>query len=192
MWMAQCMGKRLGQHSTEEAAARAYHDNVEESERPRVPFDSRPEGAQFVSMTCRASAWQVSLASRRLPFYSRMDAFKGCHSTWRGNLRGPRKEEGWRARSAFKLLQIDDSFNIFEGVKHVVDLCAAPGSWSQVLSRKASPSHTIHLFISSASAFFTSLQAKLCIARRAAWLHTCSCKRPYPRPCRPTSARGIS
>ncbi|XP_052172879.1 putative tRNA (cytidine(32)/guanosine(34)-2'-O)-methyltransferase isoform X1 [Diospyros lotus] len=46
------------------------------------------------------------------------------------------KEEGWRARSAFKLLQIDEEFNIFEGVKHVVDLCAAPGSWSQVLSRK--------------------------------------------------------
>ena len=44
------------------------------------------------------------------------------------------KEEGWRARSAFKLLQIDDSFDIFHGVQHVVDLCAAPGSWSQVLS----------------------------------------------------------
>ncbi|MEW5302588.1 MAG: hypothetical protein WDW36_005357 [Sanguina aurantia] len=46
------------------------------------------------------------------------------------------KEEGWRARSAFKLLQIDEAFNIFSGVKHAVDLCAAPGSWSQVLSRK--------------------------------------------------------
>ena len=46
------------------------------------------------------------------------------------------KEEGWRARSAFKLMQINDEFNIFEGVKRVVDLCAAPGSWSQVLSKK--------------------------------------------------------
>jgi tRNA (cytidine32/guanosine34-2'-O)-methyltransferase len=46
------------------------------------------------------------------------------------------KEEGWRARSAFKLLQIDEKFNIFEGVKRAVDLCAAPGSWTQVLSRK--------------------------------------------------------
>ena len=46
------------------------------------------------------------------------------------------KEEGWRARSAFKLLQINDEFNIFSGVKRVVDLCAAPGSWSQVLSKK--------------------------------------------------------
>ena len=46
------------------------------------------------------------------------------------------KEEGWRARSAFKLMQIDEDFQIFNGVKKVVDLCAAPGSWSQVLSKK--------------------------------------------------------
>lgn len=46
------------------------------------------------------------------------------------------KEEGWRARSAFKLLQIDDEFQILDGVTKAVDLCAAPGSWSQVLSRK--------------------------------------------------------
>lgn len=46
------------------------------------------------------------------------------------------KEEGWRARSAFKLLQLNEDFNLFSGVSRVVDLCAAPGSWSQVLSRK--------------------------------------------------------
>jgi len=46
------------------------------------------------------------------------------------------KELGFRARSAFKLLQIDEEFNLFKGVKRAVDLCAAPGSWSQVLSRK--------------------------------------------------------
>lgn len=46
------------------------------------------------------------------------------------------KEGGWRARSAFKLLQINEDFDLFTGVKRVVDLCAAPGSWSQVLSRK--------------------------------------------------------
>ncbi|XP_072388057.1 tRNA (cytidine(32)/guanosine(34)-2'-O)-methyltransferase-like [Diabrotica undecimpunctata] len=46
------------------------------------------------------------------------------------------KEQGWRARSAFKLLQIDEKYNIFDGVTRAVDLCAAPGSWSQVLSRK--------------------------------------------------------
>jgi tRNA (cytidine32/guanosine34-2'-O)-methyltransferase len=42
------------------------------------------------------------------------------------------QKEGWHARSAFRLLQIDEAMHIFEGVHHVVDLCAAPGSWSQV------------------------------------------------------------
>jgi tRNA (cytidine32/guanosine34-2'-O)-methyltransferase len=45
------------------------------------------------------------------------------------------KEQGWRARSAFKLIQIDEQFDLFADVTRVVDLCAAPGSWSQVLSR---------------------------------------------------------
>lgn len=47
------------------------------------------------------------------------------------------KEYGFRARSAFKLLQIDEEYNFFSSdVKRVIDLCAAPGSWCQVLSSK--------------------------------------------------------
>lgn len=50
------------------------------------------------------------------------------------------KEQNWRARSAFKLIQIDEQFDLFSHLDplactRVVDLCAAPGSWSQVLSR---------------------------------------------------------
>lgn len=44
------------------------------------------------------------------------------------------KEVGFRARSAFKLLQIDEEYGLFDGVDRVIDLCAAPGSWCQVLS----------------------------------------------------------
>ncbi|CAD8205447.1 unnamed protein product [Paramecium octaurelia] len=46
------------------------------------------------------------------------------------------KEDQFRARSAYKLLQIDDSFQIFRQVERAIDLCAAPGSWSQVLVKK--------------------------------------------------------
>ena len=49
------------------------------------------------------------------------------------------KASGFRARSAFKLLQINELFNIFDNVHNVVDLCAAPGSWSQVLSQHLIP-----------------------------------------------------
>lgn len=53
------------------------------------------------------------------------------------------KEDGWRARSAFKLLQLDEKLDIFAGVSRAVDLCAAPGSWSQVLSKKLGENCTI-------------------------------------------------
>ena len=46
------------------------------------------------------------------------------------------KEEGFRARSSYKLLQVDATFDIFAGAERVVDLCAAPGSWSQVITRR--------------------------------------------------------
>ena len=43
----------------------------------------------------------------------------------------------YRARSAYKLLQIDEQFHLFnDTVVRAVDLCAAPGSWSQVLASR--------------------------------------------------------
>lgn len=49
------------------------------------------------------------------------------------------KEEGWRARSAYKLLHMDMELNLLENISRAVDLCAAPGSWSQVLSQAMKP-----------------------------------------------------
>jgi 23S rRNA (uridine2552-2'-O)-methyltransferase len=42
------------------------------------------------------------------------------------------KEEGYRARSAYKLLQINEKFHIIKKGNSVVDLGAAPGGWLQV------------------------------------------------------------
>jgi|SRR6185437_3518152 len=44
--------------------------------------------------------------------------------------------DGYRSRAAYKLLEIDQKFDLFKNVKRVVDLGCAPGSWSQVLWRK--------------------------------------------------------
>ena len=45
------------------------------------------------------------------------------------------KQEGYRARSAYKLLQIQEKFHISRRGNVVVDLGAAPGSWSQVTAK---------------------------------------------------------
>jgi len=43
------------------------------------------------------------------------------------------KRTGYRARSAFKLEQINKKFNILKNGDYVVDLGAAPGGWSQIV-----------------------------------------------------------
>ena len=43
------------------------------------------------------------------------------------------KVDGYRARSAYKLIEINDKFKIFKNQMHVVDIGAAPGSWSQYI-----------------------------------------------------------
>ena len=45
------------------------------------------------------------------------------------------KVEGYRARSAYKLIEINEKFKIFKSGMTVVDIGAAPGSWSQYVSR---------------------------------------------------------
>jgi len=44
--------------------------------------------------------------------------------------------EGFRARSAFKLIEMDDRYHLLAPGKRVVDLGAAPGGWSQVAAAR--------------------------------------------------------
>ena len=46
------------------------------------------------------------------------------------------RREGLRARAAFKLMQIDDKQHVLRPGGRVVDLGAAPGSWSQVAAQR--------------------------------------------------------
>ena len=49
------------------------------------------------------------------------------------------KLEGYRARAAYKLKEIDETFQLIKPGQLVVDLGSTPGAWSQYLRRKMSP-----------------------------------------------------
>jgi 23S rRNA (uridine2552-2'-O)-methyltransferase len=46
------------------------------------------------------------------------------------------KQEGYRSRAAYKLLEIDDRFKLLKRGQRIVDLGAAPGGWSQVAAAR--------------------------------------------------------
>lgn len=49
------------------------------------------------------------------------------------------QKEGYRARAAYKLKEIDDTLGLIQPGHRVVDLGSAPGAWSQYVRRKLSP-----------------------------------------------------
>jgi len=55
------------------------------------------------------------------------------------------KVDGYRARSAYKLIEIDEKFKIFKGGISVIDIGAAPGSWSQYAAKVAKSGRLISI-----------------------------------------------
>jgi 23S rRNA (uridine2552-2'-O)-methyltransferase len=53
------------------------------------------------------------------------------------------KQQGYRARSAFKLIEIDDKFKLFAPKQLVVDLGCAPGGWLQVVKQRVAAGRII-------------------------------------------------
>lgn len=52
------------------------------------------------------------------------------------------KADGYRSRAAYKLIELDERFDLLRGARRVIDLGIAPGGWSQVV-RKAAPGAVI-------------------------------------------------
>lgn len=68
------------------------------------------------------------------------------------------KIDGYRARSAYKLMEIDEKFSIFKGGLSVVDIGAAPGSWSQYAEKKIKNGKLISIDLKEMEPLGKSLQ----------------------------------
>ena len=68
------------------------------------------------------------------------------------------KIDGYRARSAYKLIEIDEKFKIFKGGVTVIDIGAAPGSWSQYANKVAKNGKLISIDLKKMEPIGSSLQ----------------------------------
>lgn len=103
---------------------------VEEDDKGRrrwkAPLDSRgPAGGRMMAQKEKVRKKTLSKSSREWVDRQLRDPYV---------LRA--QEEGYRARAAFKLKEIDEKFNIVKRGARVVDLGSAPGGWLQVLLEK--------------------------------------------------------
>ena len=70
------------------------------------------------------------------------------------------KVDGYRARSAYKLIEINEKFKIFKGGMCVIDIGAAPGSWSQYASKVVKSGKIISIDLKEMEKIKNTIQIK--------------------------------
>jgi 23S rRNA (uridine2552-2'-O)-methyltransferase len=68
--------------------------------------------------------------------------------------------DGYRARSAYKLIEIDEKFKILKNGISVIDLGASPGSWSQYISRSVKSGRLVSIDIKGMEEIENTIQIK--------------------------------
>ena len=68
--------------------------------------------------------------------------------------------DGYRARSAYKLIEIDEKFKIFKNGISVIDLGASPGSWSQYIARMVKSGRLVSIDLKNMEAIENIIQVK--------------------------------
>jgi len=68
--------------------------------------------------------------------------------------------DGYRARSAYKLIEIDEKFKVFKNGISVIDLGASPGSWSQYISRTVKSGRLVSIDLKGMEEIENTIQIK--------------------------------
>ena len=68
--------------------------------------------------------------------------------------------DGYRARSVYKLIEIEDKFKIFKNGNSVIDLGASPGSWSQFVAKTVKNSRLVSIDLKEMKKIENTIQIK--------------------------------
>jgi 23S rRNA (uridine2552-2'-O)-methyltransferase len=68
--------------------------------------------------------------------------------------------DGYRARSVYKLIEIDEKFKIFKNGISVIDLGASPGSWSQYIARTVKSGRLVSIDLKDIEGIDSTIQIK--------------------------------
>ena len=68
--------------------------------------------------------------------------------------------DGYRARSAYKLIEIDEKFKILKNGTSVIDLGASPGSWSQYIARTVKSGRLVSIDLKGMEEIDNTIQIK--------------------------------
>jgi len=68
--------------------------------------------------------------------------------------------DGYRARSAYKLIEIDEKFKIFKNGNSVIDLGASPGSWSQYVAKTVKSGRLVSIDLKEMEKIDNTIQIK--------------------------------
>jgi 23S rRNA (uridine2552-2'-O)-methyltransferase len=68
--------------------------------------------------------------------------------------------DGYRARSVYKLIEIDEKFKIFKNGISVIDLGASPGSWSQYIARTVKSGRLVSIDLKDIEEIDSTIQIK--------------------------------
>ena len=68
--------------------------------------------------------------------------------------------DGYRARSAYKLIEIDKKFKIFKNGISVIDLGASPGSWSQYIAKTVKSGRLVSIDLKNMEEIDNTIQIK--------------------------------
>ena len=68
--------------------------------------------------------------------------------------------EGYRARSVYKLIEINEKFKIFKNGYSVIDIGASPGSWSQYVSKSVKSGRLVSIDLKDMEKIENTIQIK--------------------------------